>query len=142
MLDFISVALKNFFSKPATRNYPTVVRPPFAKQRGHIDIDLPACIFCGICSRKCPTNAIEVSKADKQWSINRFKCIMCNECVASCPKKCLISAAQYTAPDSKIHSDVFKMPEQPKSLNDDAIASVDAIVPKNPLQSKVEEKNA
>jgi ech hydrogenase subunit F len=112
MVDFISVALKNLFSKPATRNYPTVVRKPFADQRGHIDIDLPSCIYCGICSRKCPAKAIVVTKADRQWEIDRFKCVMCNECVASCPKKCLHTGAQYAAPSSKMHSDIFKMPEQ------------------------------
>jgi formate hydrogenlyase subunit 6/NADH:ubiquinone oxidoreductase subunit I len=135
MFDFIMVALKNLFTKPATRNYPKVVRPPYANQRGHIEIDLPACIYCGICSRKCPASAIEVSKADKQWSIDRFKCVMCNECVASCPKKCLHTGAEYTAPTAKMHSDVFKMPEQqPKQFGN-------AIVPNNQVQANAEKTN-
>lgn len=139
MFDFITVALKNLFSKPATRNYPTVVRPAFENQRGHIDMDLPSCIYCGICSRKCPSNAIVVNKADKQWSIDRFKCVMCNECVASCPKKCLKTGTEYTAPAAKMSVDIFKMPEQPKQA-DNATETKNA-QQTTALNNGVQEKN-
>ena len=114
MLEFLPVIIKNAFLKPATRNYPFVVRAPFDKQKGHITIDLPACIFCGMCARKCPTSAIEVARAEKSWSIDRFKCIQCNACVECCPKKCLAMAPQYTAPAGKKSVEHFVIPVEPK----------------------------
>lgn len=111
MFEFLSVILKNAFQKPATRNYPAEVRAPYEKQKGHIVIDLPGCIYCGMCGRKCPTHAIEVKRADKSWSINRFRCIMCAACAESCPKKCLTMNGQYTAPAGAKTVDVFQMPD-------------------------------
>lgn len=110
MFEFVPVVIKNIFKGPATRNYPFVKRPEYKQQKGHIRIDLPACIYCGMCSRKCPVNAIEVKRPDKSWSIDRFKCIQCNACVESCPKKCLYMEPQYTAPAGKKTVDLFKMP--------------------------------
>lgn len=107
MLDFIPVALKNVFSKPATRNYPYVKREPYDRQKGHIAIDIDSCIFCGMCGRKCPVGAIKVTRADRSWSIDRFRCIMCGACSESCPKKCLSIASEYTAPANVKSSDTF-----------------------------------
>lgn len=115
MFDFITVALKNCFSRPATRNYPKTKRAPFENQRGHIDINLPSCIYCGMCGRKCPIKAISVSRPDKEWSIDRFKCIMCGECVKTCPKKCLSFGSEYTPPAHEKTVDRFKLPEGPSA---------------------------
>lgn len=117
MLDFIPVALKNVFSRPATRNYPFVKRTPFDKQRGHISIEIDDCIFCGLCSRKCPVKAIAVNRVDRTWSIDRFKCVMCGACSEACPKKCLEIAPEYTAPANKKGKDTFvgkQAPAAPK----------------------------
>jgi len=97
MFDMIPTIMKNLFSKPATRNYPYVVREDFEGARGKIDISIEDCIFCGICSRKCPVDCINVSKADATWEIDPYKCITCNSCVESCPKKCLTMNKQRTA---------------------------------------------
>lgn len=110
MFDFIPVAIKNFFSRPATRNYPKVKRRPYEGQRGHVTIDLPNCIYCGMCSRKCPVKAIAVNRAGREWSIDRFQCIMCGECVRSCPKKCLGYGPEYAAPAHVKAPEHFKMP--------------------------------
>jgi ech hydrogenase subunit F len=122
MFDFFPVIMKNAFHKPATRNYPKVSRPPFDRQRGHIEIDLPACIYCGMCSRKCPTGAIEVKRPDKLWSIDRFKCILCNSCVEVCPKKCLSMGSEPMQPASKKSIDVFKMPQAPAPVETEKAA--------------------
>jgi formate hydrogenlyase subunit 6/NADH:ubiquinone oxidoreductase subunit I len=95
MFDMIGNIFKNMASKPATRQYPKEKRVPFKDARGHISINIDNCIFCGICSRKCPSNAITVNRNDKTWEINPYKCIICNECVGSCPKKCVVSNVDY-----------------------------------------------
>jgi len=98
IMKFSSVVLKNLFSKPATRMYPFVKREFFLRTRGHIDIEVDKCIFCGICVKKCPTNAINVEKNKKLWAIERLRCIQCSACVDNCPKKCLHMKNEYTAP--------------------------------------------
>ena len=105
---FARTIFKNLFSRPATRLYPVSVRSPFVRSRGHIAIDGPQCIFCGMCDRKCPTHAITVVKNDKLWSINRLRCIQCNCCVEVCPKKCLAMELQYSPPTAGPSIDTFR----------------------------------
>ncbi|MDP4120020.1 MAG: 4Fe-4S dicluster domain-containing protein [Bacillota bacterium] len=77
------------FKKPATLNYPVKPREYDPIVRGHIEIEIEKCIFCGMCQRKCPTGAIKVERAEKRWAIEPFDCIQCNNCAESCPKDCL-----------------------------------------------------
>lgn len=117
MLDFIPVVLKNLFSKPATRNYPSEKCHLYENERGHIKIDIDNCLFCGMCSRKCPAEAIKVDRGERTWSIDRFRCIVCSSCVESCPKKCLSMEPEYTPPTNVKSIDSFKgkpAPARPK----------------------------
>lgn len=91
-------ALRNLFSRPATRRYPASVREPFAATRGRIEIDFPACIFCGACQRHCPAAAIVVSRAGSSWRIDRLACVICGACVIACPKKCLAMSSLTQSP--------------------------------------------
>ncbi|MCX7748911.1 MAG: 4Fe-4S binding protein [Clostridia bacterium] len=96
MFDMLSSILKNLTSKPATRKYPYEKREPYKDVRGQVGgIDIDACIFCGICDRKCPSDAIKVSKAEKSWEIDKFKCVICGVCAEVCPKKCIFMDEQY-----------------------------------------------
>jgi formate hydrogenlyase subunit 6/NADH:ubiquinone oxidoreductase subunit I len=97
MFEMLGNILKNLISKPATRLYPVEKREPYKDTRGHIDMDIDSCIFCGICSKKCPSNAINVSRNDKSWDLDPYKCIICNLCVEVCPKKCIHSKEDYNA---------------------------------------------
>jgi formate hydrogenlyase subunit 6/NADH:ubiquinone oxidoreductase subunit I len=92
--------LKSLALPPATRMYPKVARIYQTRTRGHIAIDIDACIFCGMCSRRCPTQALEVDKPGRTWSIERLGCIQCNSCVELCPKKCLTMETSYTPPSA------------------------------------------
>jgi ech hydrogenase subunit F len=90
-------SLANLFKPPVTSKFPAEPRPYFARSRGHIEIDIGACIFCGACQRKCPTKAITVTRAEKDWTIHRLSCIACGGCVEVCPKKCLLMKNEASA---------------------------------------------
>lgn len=92
------IVTRNLFSKPATVLYPVVKKGVYANTRGSIGIEIEKCIYCGICSRRCPTGAIAVDKNEKTWTIEPFNCINCNYCVEVCPKKCLTMDNAYTTP--------------------------------------------
>lgn len=85
------------------------------RTRGQIEIDINTCIFCGICSKKCPTGAITVERSEKKWEIERFACIQCGACTESCPKKCLFMAQHYPSPDSEKKFDTFIKQEEVKT---------------------------
>ncbi len=88
----------NLFRKPATRMYPVESREYPAATRGHVEIDVSNCIFCGLCRKKCPTAAISVERDDQTWGIERLKCIACGNCCEACPKGCLFMGNLYANP--------------------------------------------
>lgn len=51
--------------------------------------DSSVCVFCGLCAKNCPTDALTVDRANKSWSVNKDACVECGTCVEKCPKKCL-----------------------------------------------------
>lgn len=51
--------------------------------------DASQCVYCTLCAKKCPQEAIQVERASKTWKLDGEKCIGCGLCAASCPKKCL-----------------------------------------------------
>lgn len=47
------------------------------------------CIYCGICQKSCPQEAITVDRKAKSWAVDLEKCVQCGICVRKCPKKAL-----------------------------------------------------
>ncbi len=90
--------IANVFRKPATLMHPFKKRIPFEATRGHISIDFEKCIFCTICAKKCPADAIKVDRENKVWEIEHLRCISCGACTEACPKKCLTMEKDYRAP--------------------------------------------
>ena len=91
MASMLKSVLKNLFGKPATRLYPFVRREAFADTRGLLDIDISKCIFCGLCAKRCPANALAVTKKPQpSWTVDAYRCILCGYCLEACPKKCLV----------------------------------------------------
>ncbi|MDO4834747.1 MAG: 4Fe-4S binding protein [Bacillota bacterium] len=107
---FGKTILGSVFRKPATLMYPVVPREWQERTRGAVAIDGPNCIGCGICANVCPTDAIEVDKAEGKWTIQRMQCVQCSACVDNCPKKCLTMENQYTEPDVIKVVDTFEIP--------------------------------
>lgn len=117
---FARTVLASLFQKPATTSYPVVPREYHEKTRGKVVIDIDDCIYCGMCMRKCPADAITVERAEKTWKINPFSCIQCACCVDNCPKKCLHMEVHYTAPAAAKTEEVFhaRVPDHPADRPD------------------------
>lgn len=98
--------LKSAFKKPATLMYPVVEREWQERTRGSIDIEAEKCILCGICSKRCPADAINVDRKGGKWEIHRMQCVQCGECVEACPKNCLAMNPKYTEPEAEKVVDV------------------------------------
>jgi len=92
------LVIKWLFHKPYTSRYPFETKPHVANMRGALNIDLSACVYCSLCSKRCPAQAIEVDRANKHWTFDRLRCISCNCCVEVCPKKCLSLSTVHGAP--------------------------------------------
>jgi ech hydrogenase subunit F len=100
--------LGSLVKKPATLMYPVIPREYGEKTRGHVANDIENCIFCGMCTRKCPSNALSINKEEKTWTINRLSCIQCNCCVEVCPKHCLHMENTYTPVATGSVREVYK----------------------------------
>jgi len=81
--------IRNLFSRPATRRYPTEIRQRFEGARGTIKFDVETCVYCMICARRCPAAAITCSRDERYWAIEHLTCIGCNVCVEVCNKNSL-----------------------------------------------------
>jgi ech hydrogenase subunit F len=110
-----STILRSLFSPPATRRYPTKLKEPRSVPgtRGRILIDVERCIFCMLCQKRCPTDAILVSKPQKEWTIERLRCCSCNACVEVCPTKCLTMDEHYSPVTVTRDKDAFRQAPKP-----------------------------
>jgi len=94
----LSNSLRNLFSKPATRLYPAVPADIQPDCRGRIEYDMTKCIWCMMCSRRCPTVAIESDKAAQTHRVFRMRCIACGACVDACPTDAISFREHYQEP--------------------------------------------
>lgn len=69
------------FTRPAA--------PETAQAGGKPVNDASKCVYCTLCAKKCPQQAIVVDRAAKTWILNAKNCVGCGVCAAACPKKCL-----------------------------------------------------
>lgn len=59
------------------------------KLRGHVENDLSACVYCGMCQRNCLHKAIYVNSKAKSWQYDESACYRCKVCIYVCPRKSL-----------------------------------------------------
>ena len=52
--------------------------------------DPSKCVYCTICAKKCPGEALTVDRAAKTWTLDEDKCVACGTCADVCPKKAIV----------------------------------------------------
>ena len=72
---------------PEAEEAPKAIEP---RDDGKPVNDTSKCIFCVICAKKCPVEAITVDRTSKSWVLDDDKCIACGNCAEVCPKKSII----------------------------------------------------
>lgn len=92
------LALKWALTKPPTSRYPFEPRQIIPGSRGEVTFDRETCVYCGVCAKKCPTDALVVQRAQKHWIIDRLRCISCGACVEVCPKDSIQLSGKHCAP--------------------------------------------
>lgn len=82
-------ALGSLFKAPVTEKYPFVRLDAPEQLRSRLHWDAEKCTGCGLCSKDCPAEAIEVIVLDKKakrfvFRYNIDRCTFCAQCVVSC----------------------------------------------------------
>jgi formate hydrogenlyase subunit 6/NADH:ubiquinone oxidoreductase subunit I len=95
--EVLKQAVSNITAKPATEQYPKVKPQLPEGYRGEPIFDCNLCIGCGICSKVCPSRALEMVDVEgkKRPQLNLSKCIFCYQCADSCPKKAIKNSCTY-----------------------------------------------
>ena len=52
--------------------------------------DPAKCVYCTLCARNCPMEALTVDRKAKTWELNEEACIGCGTCATACPKDAII----------------------------------------------------
>ncbi len=91
--------LKNAVSKPCTLDYPFEKREMPTGSRGKHTYDADKFTGCGLCSRVCPSFAIElkggVGPKCEGLKINLGACLFCQQCEEVCPAGALKLSTEY-----------------------------------------------
>jgi formate hydrogenlyase subunit 6/NADH:ubiquinone oxidoreductase subunit I len=109
----IKRTISQLFDKPATTKYPFEKPALSESYRGQPQYNISYCnvislgnpnfsfdvkplsgSICRVCARDCPVGAITIVEVDgkrrPQFDFN--KCIFCNQCVESCPRKAIVNS--------------------------------------------------
>ena len=105
---------QSLFGKPATLMYPQRARVYSDATRGKVENEIEKCIFCRLCEKNCPTDAIGVSKEKKEWQIDSLKCCTCRRCVEVCPVKCLLMHNVYFPSVTERPTGLYLVVQPPK----------------------------
>jgi formate hydrogenlyase subunit 6/NADH:ubiquinone oxidoreductase subunit I len=87
-------AALNLFTKSATSLYPYVEPQLPENSRGRPVFDVTLCVGCGLCSKDCPSKAIEMIEFNgkKRPQFRLDKCVFCYQCAETCRKGAIESS--------------------------------------------------
>jgi len=105
----LGLTFKMMFRPKVTMQYPEVKFEPTGSYRGRPVLvqeenGEERCVACGLCSRICPSLAIEVQAAEterekerypEKFEINMLRCIFCGFCEDVCPEEAIIMSKDY-----------------------------------------------
>lgn len=102
------LTLAQIFRPKFTVQYPESKFTPPASFRGRPVLveenGVERCVACGLCSRVCPSLAIEVQASEtvdqkerypERFEINMLRCIFCGFCEEVCPEEAIIMSNEY-----------------------------------------------
>ena len=52
--------------------------------------DPSKCVYCTLCAKNCPVEALTDDRAAKTWTLDEDACVGCGTCAASCPKDAIV----------------------------------------------------
>ncbi|HJJ98726.1 MAG TPA: 4Fe-4S binding protein [Methanocorpusculum sp.] len=96
-MKMLKTILKQVTHRPVTTTFPAEPARHYDATRGHIVFVPSKCTSCTTCMRRCPSQAIVVDRAAKTWMIDRFRCVICGQCVELCKFGVLSLATAYSA---------------------------------------------
>jgi len=147
--------LKNAASKPCTLIYPFEKREMPKGARGKHAYDEAKCTGCGMCSRVCPSFAIELKGLGPKCEglkINLGACLFCQQCEESCPTGAIWLTPEYELAVIKKADQILEFKRTPRAPAVPAVAkpAAPAAAPAAPVASaapaapaeKPEEKHA
>lgn len=86
---------------------------------GPLTCDKESCVYCGLCAKECPVDALKVErKPEKVWEVDEEACIKCGACIDKCPKDSLAfggAAAAAEAPKAEEKPEEKAAPAEEKA---------------------------
>ena len=77
------------FTKPQEEKKEAGENGAGAAAGGKPVMDAEKCVYCTLCAKKCPQEAIQVERKEKIWKLDEEKCVECGICAGACPKKAI-----------------------------------------------------
>lgn len=116
MANMILNVMNNLTHRPKTRLYPLEIRQLPARVRGHIEFDMEKCVFCTLCEKRCPADAIKVDRKGKTLTFEPLRCIVCEACAEGCAKDAITVLEQWRSPATERYNQIYQGLE-PKESN-------------------------
>ncbi len=119
--------LKNAVSKPCTLAYPFEKREMPKGNRGRHEYDEAKCTGCGMCSRVCPSFAIELKGLGPKCEglkVNLGACLFCQQCEESCPTGAIWLTTAYELAVINKADEILDFKRTPRAPPTPAVKSV------------------